>query len=107
MSSKQTIGIDTAKRVFFLHGEDARLKASVIHEYPSVTASSRRAMPRCSVRGRTPSELAHFESRLIDASHCKMAHRRTHWSRGVASAPCCFGGHCWLTYEILDRDRPR
>src|SRR5713226_4913383 len=24
MSSKQTIGIDTAKRVFFLHGEDAR-----------------------------------------------------------------------------------
>jgi transposase len=26
MSSKQTIGIDTAKRVFFLHGEDARGK---------------------------------------------------------------------------------
>jgi transposase len=26
MSSTQTIGIDTAKRVFFLHGEDARGK---------------------------------------------------------------------------------
>jgi hypothetical protein len=24
MSSKQTVGIDTAKRVFFLHGEDVR-----------------------------------------------------------------------------------
>ena len=26
MNGKQTIGIDTAKRVFFLHGEDVRGK---------------------------------------------------------------------------------